>query len=129
METRPQKLASLELFVYLIAKMKPENEETAMDEDDAKAKKNVKAIEVSPFILPCQDPSQEAFISPIGHEPVAAKEFRESMMSGHFPYDPGTCDDAKVEDYYQSPPKLDPQYTTDRHAKHLSRLVRMVFGP
>ena len=27
--------------------------------------------------------------------------FKESKMSGHFPYDPGTCDDAKVEDYYQ----------------------------
>ena len=48
-----------------------------------------KHFKFPPFISFNQGDHSGTFISPIGYEPDAAKEFKESKVSGHFPFDPG----------------------------------------
>ena len=77
------------------AKITSENEESTMDEDEENAKKNVKeAFQVPPFIFN-QGEHCGTFILHLPNDPDAGSMFKESKMSGHFPYDPGTCDDAQ----------------------------------
>ena len=51
----------------------------------------MKACRVPPFISFNQGDHCGTFISPIGYEPDAAKEFKESKVSGHFPFDKKSC--------------------------------------